>query len=187
MTSINFQKMFKITLPYSTVHQRNFSRHFRNSAMLRTTESIAEKMLRNCKCGPSKFDFRNSAAFSYWYCQSAFLHVSLSVCPPIYVSVRLSVRLSDCPPICLYVCLLSVCLPACLSACLCLSVGFPVCLSGCLSVCLPVCLPAYLSVCLLVCLLFCRLPVSVRLPASLSVYLSACLSVSVWKTINVYN
>jgi hypothetical protein len=44
---------------------RNLSPYLCNSAILRTTISIAElrtkKKLRNCDCGPSKFDFRNSA------------------------------------------------------------------------------------------------------------------------------
>jgi hypothetical protein len=44
---------------------RPLSPHFCNSAILQTTKSIAElrtKKLRNCDCGPSKFDFRNSAS-----------------------------------------------------------------------------------------------------------------------------
>jgi hypothetical protein len=44
---------------------RNLSPHLRNSAILRTTKSILElrtkKKLRNCDCGPSKFDLHNSA------------------------------------------------------------------------------------------------------------------------------
>jgi hypothetical protein len=47
---------------------RNLSPHLRNSAIWRTTKSIVElrtnKKSRNCYCGPSKFDFRNSATFS---------------------------------------------------------------------------------------------------------------------------
>ncbi len=42
----------------------NLSPHLRNSAILRTTKSIAEglrtKKSCGCNCGPSKFDFRNS-------------------------------------------------------------------------------------------------------------------------------
>jgi hypothetical protein len=47
---------------------RNLSPHLRNSATLRTTKTIAElRTKKSCgigNCGPSKFDFRNSATLS---------------------------------------------------------------------------------------------------------------------------
>ena len=76
------------------------------------------------------------------------LLTSLSVCPPVYLSVRL--------PVCLSIWLadwlaasirLSVCLTVCLLDCrVCLSVGLSLCLSVCLSLCLSIYLS--LSVCL---------------------------------------
>jgi hypothetical protein len=41
---------------------RNLSPHFRNIANNQINCGVADKkMLRNCDCGPSKVDFRNSA------------------------------------------------------------------------------------------------------------------------------
>jgi hypothetical protein len=96
--------------------------HFRNSAILWTTESIAELgtkkswelQLQTFKIGLPQFcNFQLLITFSV--CLSACLSAYLSVCLlSVYLSACLSVGLTVCLPICLYV-RLSVCLCDCLS------------------------------------------------------------------------
>ncbi len=158
----------------------------RNSAILRTSESIAE--LRTKKsCGTVIADLQNwTSAFPQFsvIVEIFNLSVCLSVCLPICLSDWLSVRLS------VWMSALSICLSACLSVCpsAYLSVGLPVCLSTCLSVWLHVCLPAYLSFRLSVCLPLCRLPVcrSACLPLCLSTCPPLCLSTCPSTCLSVY-
>jgi hypothetical protein len=61
------ENSIKNSSQFAKVGIRNLSPHLRNSAILRTTKTSAElrtkKKLRNCDCGPWKFDFCNSSTF----------------------------------------------------------------------------------------------------------------------------
>jgi hypothetical protein len=80
------------------------------------------------------------------------VHLLLSVCPCVSVSLSVSVFVTFCVSLCRYVCdsvTLCVCLAGLLAACVCLSVSVSVSVSVCLCLCLYLCLCLSFGSCLL--------------------------------------